>query len=161
MVSIVNKIWALRWKLEFGISSCLCHLRSRVTSSDTTTERVPGHTGKGNNQVRHSCHWHHATHGNRDRDTVQGPAGLWAPRASVSRFFDYRKQPSVSLQDLPWVPVGRIQAAVNQGRRGCKAREKQSRAALRQGPVSPSVVTQPLWAALQILTLLKVGEVNG
>ena len=42
-------------------------------------------------------------------DTMQGPVGLLGTRFfCVPHFFDYRKQPSFSLHDLPWVPTGRF-----------------------------------------------------
>ena len=58
-------------------------------------------------------------------------------------FFDYRKQASFSLHDLPWLPRGRFKQLLIREGRGCKAREKptvkrNNSAALGQGPSSPS-----------------------
>ena len=43
--------------------------------------------------------------------------GLLSTTFYVPHFFDYRKQPSFSLYDLPWVPVGRfMQLLIREGR---------------------------------------------
>ena len=58
--------------------------------------------------------------------TVQGPVGLPGTRSfCVLHFFDYRKQPSFSLRDLPWVPMGRFKQLLSREGRGCEIREKQ------------------------------------
>ena len=72
-------------------------------------------------------------------DPMQGPVGLLGTRPfCVPHFFDYRKQSLFSPHDLSWVPMGRFKPLLIREGRGCETREKQSRAALRQGPVSPS-----------------------
>ena len=74
-------------------------------------------------------------------DTAQGPVGLLGTKTfCVPHFFDYRKQPSFSLHDLPWVPIGRFKQLLIREGRGRETREKQSRAALGQGPVSPLTI---------------------
>ena len=55
--------------------------------------------------------------------------------------FDFRKQPSFSLRDLPWVPTGRFKQLLMRKGRGCETREKQSRGALGQDPGSSSMDT--------------------
>ena len=55
-------------------------------------------------------------------------------------FFDSRKQPSFNLHDLSWVPMGRFDLLLIREGRGCEIREKQSRVALGQCPVSPSTI---------------------
>ena len=71
-------------------------------------------------------------------DTMRGPVGLLGTKTfCVPHFSDYGKQPSFSLHDLPWVPVGRVKQLLTREGRGCKTREKQSRPALEQGPVAP------------------------
>ena len=78
--------------------------------------------------------------------------GSWAQRLSVPHFFDYREQPSFSLQDLSWVPKGRFKQLWIRDWRRWETKEKQSRVktksqqkesrprrnsqALGQGPVS-------------------------
>ena len=74
--------------------------------------------------------------------SVLAQRALWGSRAqslSVPHFSDYRKHPSFSLQDLPWVAAGRF----SWGREGIArpGRNKLSRAALGQGPVSPATDT--------------------
>ena len=61
----------------------------------------------------------------------------------VPHFFEYRKQPSFSLYDLPTPSSsGQIQAVLIRKRRDVRpGRKKRSRAALGQVPVSPSVDT--------------------
>ena len=79
----------------------------------------------------------------------QGPVGLLGTRPfCVPHFFDYRKQASFSLHDLPWVPylpiwMGRFKQLLIREGRWWETREKytQSRAALGQVPVSPSLDT--------------------
>ena len=74
-------------------------------------------------------------------DTEQGPVVFLGTKPfCVPHFFDYRKQPSFSLHHLPWVPMGRSKQVLIREGRGCETREKQSRAALGQGPVSPSTI---------------------
>ena len=50
-------------------------------------------------------HRHTDTHTHTDKyeaDTLQGPVGLLGTRTfCVPHFFDYRKQPSFTLHDLP------------------------------------------------------------
>ena len=68
-----------------------------------------------------------------------GPRG--APRHKaflVSHFFDYSKQPSFILHDLPWVARDRFKQLLMREGQGCETREKQSRGTLGQGPVTPS-----------------------
>ena len=134
-------------------------LRSRVTSSDSTTERGPRTHGGRKRPMRHSCHCSKPHTGMR-KGHVQALRGSWAQGPCVPHFSDCRKQPSFSLQDLPESPVGRCKQLLIRNGRGYKARDKQSRAALRQGPVCFSIIgyTQPLWAALQILTLAQSGR---
>ena len=55
----------------------------------------------------------------------------------VPHFFDFRRQPSFSPHPLPWVPVGRFKHLLIREGRGFETREKQSRAALGQGALSP------------------------
>ena len=58
-------------------------------------------------------------------DTQQGPVGFLGTKTfCVPHFFDYRKQPSFSLHDLPWVPINK-QLLIRE-RRGCETREKQT-----------------------------------
>ena len=45
----------------------------------------------------------------------------------VPHFSDYRKQPSFSLHDLPWVSTGIFQQLLIRERKWCKTREKHSR----------------------------------
>ena len=61
-------------------------------------------------------------------DTEQAPVGLLGIKPScVPHFSDYRKQPSFSLHDLPWVSTGVFkQLRIREGK-GCKTRVKQSR----------------------------------
>ena len=59
--------------------------------------------------------------------------------------FDYRKQPSFSLHDLPWVPIGRFKQLLVREGRGCETREKQPRAALGQSSVAPSIDTHNIF----------------
>ena len=68
--------------------------------------------------------------------TLQGPVGLLSTKPfHVTYFFDYRKQPSFSLQDLPWVSVGRFkQLSVRDWRGMWDQGERKSRAALGQVP---------------------------
>ena len=88
---------------------------------------VPGHTGKGNDQVRCSCHWHKPHTGAATGTPCRALRGSWAQGLCGPHFCDDRKQPSFSLQDLPWVPVGRFKQLLIREGRGCKAREKQSK----------------------------------
>ena len=68
-------------------------------------------------------------------DSVQEPVGFWAQGLSVfPHFLDSRKLPLFSLHDLS-CSNGQIQAVVDKGR-GWETKEKQSRAALGQDPVS-------------------------
>ena len=69
------------------------------------------------------------------------PSGAPGTRPLCSPFCDYREQPSVSLHDLPWVPAGRFKQLLTWERRRGETREKQSRAALGQGPGFPSMDT--------------------
>ena len=53
--------------------------------------------------------------------------------------FDYRKQPSFSLHDLPWVPTGRFKQLLMREGMGCEIREKQTvKRSLGQNPGSSS-----------------------
>ena len=71
-----------------------------------------------------------------------GPCGAPGQKAFLcSHFFDYRRQTSFSLHDLSWVSRGRFKQLLIREGRGCKTREKQSRAPLGLGPVSPSTDT--------------------
>ena len=55
----------------------------------------------------------------------QGPVGLLGTRPfCVPHFFDYGKQPSFSLRDLPWVPMGRFKHLLIREGRWCQTREK-------------------------------------
>ena len=75
----------------------------------------------------------------RESENLQGMVGLLVTRLfSVPRFFDYRKQPSFSLHDLSWVPMDRLKQLLIREGRECETRKKQSRAAMGQGPASPS-----------------------
>ena len=48
---------------------------------------------------------------------MQGPMGLLGTTFYVPHFFDYWKQPSFSLYDLPSVPMGRfMQLFIREGR---------------------------------------------
>ena len=69
-----------------------------------------------------------------------GPCGAPEHKAlSFHPIFDYRKQPSFSFQDLPWVSMGRFKQLSFRDWRGWRpGRKKQSRAALGQGAISPS-----------------------
>lgn len=60
---------------------------------------------------------------------VPGPERFLGPEIFCDLpFFDYRKQPSFSLYDLPWVPIGRFKQFLIRVRRGSKpGRNKQSR----------------------------------
>ena len=75
-------------------------------------------------------------------DTEQSPVGLLGTKPfCVHYFFGYRKQLSLSLQDLTgfqWTDFKQLQ--IREGR-VCETSEKQLRAALGQGPDSPSVDT--------------------
>ena len=86
----------------------------------------------GSSLERHNCHW-------LENDAEQGLVGFLRTKIlCVPHFFGYRKQPSFSLHGLPWVPVGRFkQLLIGEERGACETREKQSRIALGQGPVSP------------------------
>ena len=44
--------------------------------------------------------------------------GSWAQGLCVPHFFDYRKEPSFSLHDLPWSPMGRFKQLLNKEGRG-------------------------------------------
>ena len=93
----------------------------------------------------------------------EGSVGLLGTRpVCVPRFFDYRKWPSLSLHDLPWVPTGRFKQLLNKEGRGYETREKQSRAALGQDSISPSMDTHKNIFELFFWNWnpLQVGEVN-
>ena len=93
----------------------------------------------------------------KSRDTEQGPMGLQGTKTfCVPHFFEYRKQPSFSLHDLPWVPVGRFKQLLIRQRRGCKTREKQTRAALGQGKTDNVFkLFCRYWKPLQVGELLR------
>ena len=95
--------------------------------------------------------------------TMQGPVGLLGTRSFCSpHFFDYRKQPSFDLHDLPWVPMGRLKRLWIREGRGCETREKQWKAALGQGPISASRGTHDNNFELfcRYWNPVQVGEVN-
>ena len=70
-------------------------------------------------------------------DIKLGSVGLLGAKTfCVPHFFDYRKQPSFSLHDLPWVPMDRFKQLLIMEGKGCKTRETQLRASIGQGPVS-------------------------
>ena len=72
-------------------------------------------------------------------DTAQGPVELVGTKTYLSpHFLYYRKQLSVRLHDLPWIPKGRFKQLLIREGSGCETREKQSREVLGQGPVSLS-----------------------
>ena len=49
----------------------------------------------------------------------EGSVGIMGTRPfCVPHFFDYRKQPSFSLHDLPWSPMGRFKQLLNKEGRG-------------------------------------------
>ena len=82
-----------------------------------------------------SCQWICC----RESENLQGMVGLLVTRLfSVPRFFDYRKQSSFSLHDLSWVPMDTLKQLLIREGRECETRKKQSRAAMGQGPASPS-----------------------
>ena len=59
----------------------------------------------------------------------RGPLGLLGTKPScVPHFFDHREQPSLSLHDLSWIPMGRFKQLIREGRE-CEKRVKQSRTA--------------------------------
>ena len=92
-----------------------------------------------------------------------GPVGLPGTKTfCVPHFFDYRKQPSFSLHDCPWVTKGRFKQLLIRKGRGWKIKEKQSWAALGQGSVFPikGYTQQYLWTILQILKPPQVKEDN-
>ena len=96
-------------------------------------------------------------------DIKQGPLGLLGTKTfCVPHFFDYRKQPSFSLHDCPWVTKGRFKQLLIRKGRGWKIKEKQSWAALGQGSVFPikGYTQQYLWTILQILKPPQVKEDN-
>lgn len=49
-----------------------------------------------NDYISRSCHTYYGP----------DPVGLLGTRLSCVHLFDYRKQPSLSFHELPWVPVG-------------------------------------------------------
>ena len=59
-------------------------------------------------------------------DTVQSSVGLQYTRPLSPCFFDYRKQPSVSLHDLPWAPMGRFKPLLIREGREWETKEKQT-----------------------------------
>ena len=87
--------------------------------------------------------FHHVRAGDKsEEDSEQGSVGLLGTRSfCVFHFFHYKKQPSFSLHDLPWDPRGRFKWWLIKKGKGCEIMEKQSRAALGQGLISPSVDT--------------------
>ena len=96
-------------------------------------------------------------------DMVQSSVGLLSTRSLSPHFFDYRKQPSVSLHDLPWAPMGRFKPLlIREEGNGRPGRSKQSRAALEQSPISPSKDTHNNIFKLfcKYWNPLQVGEVN-
>ena len=80
-------------------------------------------------------------------DTEPGSVGLLGTKSfCVPYSFDYRKQPSFSLHDLPWVPMESFKQLLIRKGRGWETREKQTvkgnnSAALGQSPGSPSTDT--------------------
>ena len=70
-------------------------------------------------------------------DIKLGSVGLLGAKTfCVPHFFDYRKQPSFSLHDLPWVPMDRFKQLLTREGKRHKTRETQLRATMGQGPVS-------------------------
>ena len=101
---------------------------------------------------------------NRTYDTEQDPVGLPGTKAfCVPHPFDYRKQPSFSLHDLPWVPTGRFKQLLMREGMGCETREKQTvKRSLGQDPGSSSKDTHSSIFDLffRYLNPLQVGEVD-
>ena len=92
-------------------------------------------------------------------DSIQGPVGLQGTKPfCVPHFFQH----SFSLHNLSWVPMGRFNQLLIREGRGGETREKQSRAALGQGPVFPSTDTHNNIFELfcRCWTPLYLGEVN-
>ena len=77
--------------------------------------------------------------------------GSWAQGLCAPYFLDYRKQPSLSLHDLPSIPVGRPkQLSIMEGR-GCKTRDKVKSSLGARSCNSISGYIQYLRAILQML----------
>ena len=100
----------------------------------------------------------------------RSPRGMWYHAGSWGApghktlcpfFFDSRKQPSFSLHDLSWGPMGRFNLLLIREGSGCEIMEKQSRAASGQCPVSPSTDTHNNTFKLfcRYWNLFQVGEV--
>ena len=68
---------------------------------------------------------------------MQGPIRLLGTRPfCVPHFFDYKKQPSFTLLDVPWVSRGRFKKLLIREGRECETRVKQPEAAVGQSLVS-------------------------
>ena len=95
-------------------------------------------------------------------DIKLGSVGLLGAKTfCVPHFFDYRKQPSFSLHDLPWVPMDRFKQLLTREGKRHKTRETQLRATMGQGPVSlaTDIHNNILELFCKFWKLFQVGEV--